>query len=49
VRYYFLLIGVVGVAVGIWAAIHYRMPLPLSMEMGFAPGTLVGVAWARRR
>jgi hydrogenase/urease accessory protein HupE len=48
-RAYFLAIGLVGVAVGIWAAIHYRMPLPLAVDMGFVPGTVAGIALAGRR
>jgi hypothetical protein len=48
-RVYCLIIGVLGIGLFVWASAHYAMGLPMSMAMGFVPGTLVASALTRRK
>jgi hypothetical protein len=43
-RIYFLIVGVLGTGLFIWASAHYAMGFPMQMAMGFVPGTLVSCA-----
>ena len=48
-RIYYLIVGLLGTGLFVWASGHYAMGLPMSIAMGFVPGTLVGCAWTWRK